>query len=394
MRNASRALRLLAAGCVFAVVPFATFAQHYTQTNLVSNVPAEFPNGSNGPAVINDPSLQNPWGLVASPGSPWWVSNNADGTSTLYNALGAPVNLNAGNPGLNGVPVPQNGILVPNAPSQPAPGSPTGIVFNGTATDFLLAPGAHAIFIFVTEDGTVSGWNPGVNPLTAVIKVDNSQKPNAKNGAVYKGSTIDEINGKHFLLAANFRSGRIDVFDSSFNQVRLSEDAFDDEDLPRDFAPFNVQAIGANIYVTYAQQDGAKHDPVGGAGLGFVDVFSQEGRLLARLQHGSFLNAPWGLVAAPQDFGEFSNTLLVGNFRGDTIEAYNPVTGKHLGTVLNADGSTLKISGLWALRFGHGNPNSGAATVLYFTAGPDNEKNGLFGTLTPVAAELNEADEQ
>src|SRR6266849_7832531 len=193
-----------------------TFAQHYTQTTLVSNVP--------GRAPVTDPNLQNAWGLVASPTSPWWVSNNAGGTATLYSSATTPTTV---------VPLV---LTIPNAPSQPAPGSPTGVMFNGTSTDFLLDPnnpGSHAIFLFVTEDGTVQGWNPGIKPSTAVIKVDDSHVPGPKNGAVYKGATLAEIDGKHFLLAANFRSGRIDVFDANFKQVRLDEDAFDDDRIPR-----------------------------------------------------------------------------------------------------------------------------------------------------------------
>jgi uncharacterized protein (TIGR03118 family) len=357
-------------GIVILLFSSLAFAQHYTTTNLVSNIP--------GRAAVTDPNLQNAWGLVAGPGTPWWISNNAGGTSTLYNGAGAIVPLV---------------VTTPNAPSQSALGSPTGVMFNGSATDFLLAPGKRAIFIWVTEDGTVQGWNPGVQPTTAVIKVDHSQVPDAKNGAVYKGSTIAEIDGKRFILAANFRSGRIDVFDTNFNQVRLDDDAFDDDRVREGFAPFNVQAIGPNIYVTYAKQDAARHDPVGGAGLGFVDVFNTHGRLLQRLQHGSWLNAPWGVVLTPGNFGEFSHTILVGQFRGGTIAAFNPVTGRFLGNVLNPDGTTFTSSGLWALQFGAGNANSGSATTLYFTAGPDGEVNGLFATLTPVGAELGEADE-
>jgi uncharacterized protein (TIGR03118 family) len=375
----SPVLRLKPLMIGFAVLLFSslTFAQHYTTTNLVSNIP--------GPAAVTDPNLQNAWGLVASPGSPWWISNNAGGTATLYNGAGTIVPLV---------------VTIPNAPSQPAPGSPTGVMFNGSATDFLLAPGKRAIFIFVTEDGTVSGWNPGVQPTTAVIKVDNSQTPDAKNGAVYKGATIAEIDGKRFILAANFRSGRVDVFDTNFKQVRLSggdegddNAAFADERVREGFAPFNVQAIGPNIYVTYAKQDAPRHDPVGGAGFGFVDVFNTHGRLVQRLQHGDWLNAPWGVVLTPGNFGEFSHTILVGQFRGGTIAAYNAVTGRFMGNVLNPDGTTFTSSGLWALQFGAGNANSGPATTLFFTAGPDGEVNGLFGTLTPVAAELGEADE-
>jgi uncharacterized protein (TIGR03118 family) len=381
------AIRLPKPSAVFGValllLPGLAVAQHYTQTNLVSNT---------GNAPLTDPNLQNAWGLVASPtGSPWWVSNNAGGTSTLYSidATGAahivPIN-----------PPPNEFVKIPGAPqTPPVPGSPTGVMFNGSQTDFLLAPGAPALFIFVTEDGTVQGWNPKVNAASSVIVADHSKIPNAENGAVYKGSTIAEIDGKKYILAANFRSGRVDIFDSSFKQARLSDDAFDDDQIPRDFAPFNVQGVGPNIYVTYAKQDGPKHDPVkpGDPGDGFVDVFNRHGHLLQRLQHGDWFNAPWGVVWATPGFGEFSNTILIGNFRGDTIAAFNPVTGRFLGNVLNADGTTLKIDGLWALRFGN-DGSAGPASTLFFTAGPDNETNGLLGTLTPVAAEKAEADEQ
>jgi uncharacterized protein (TIGR03118 family) len=375
------------------------FAQEYIQTNLVSNVPVT------PAAVVTDPNLQNAWGLVHGPGTPWWISNNASGTSTLYNTSGLnPLNPSAQSPTPVLSPVtivalnapggmPGNGVKIPNAPSQPAPGSPTSAIFNGAASDFLLASGAPAVFIFVTEDGTVQGWNPSVNATTAIIKVDNSQVPNKNKGAVYKGATIAEINGKEFLLAANFRSGRIDVFDSNFQQVRISEELFDDDEIPADFAPFNVQGIGPNIYVTYAKQDAARHDPVGGAGLGYVAIFSPDGRKLAHLQHGDWFNAPWGVVLTPADFGEFSHTILVGNFRGGTIAAFNPLTGKFIGNMLDSGSAVVNIDGLWALVFGNGGA-SGPGSTLFFTAGPDNESNGLFGTLTPVSAQLQEDDEQ
>ena len=383
-----KSFTLLAVG--LSLLPVVAKAQHYTQTNLVSNIA--------GQAPLQDPNLQNAWGLVSSPGgpnpgSPWWVSNNAGGTSTLYSidATGAahlvPIN-----------PAPNEFVIIPNAPvptTPPPPGSPTGVMFNGSSTDFLLAPGAPAVFLFVTEDGTVQGWNPGVNRASAVIKVDNSQVPNAKHGAVYKGATIAEIDGHKFILAANFRSGKIDIFDTNFKQVHFGEDAFDDDRIPHDFAPFNVQGVGPNIYVTYAKQDAAKHDPPdpGRPGDGFVDVFDRHGRLLQQLEHGDWFNAPWGVVWATPDFGEFSNTILIGNFRGDNIAAFNPVTGKFLGNMLNPDGSTLLIDGLWALRFGN-EGGSGPATTLFFTAGPNGETDGLLGTLTPVAAEKAEGDEQ
>jgi uncharacterized protein (TIGR03118 family) len=368
-------------GFALFLLPSLTLAQHYLQTNLVSNT---------GNAPLNDSNLQNAWGLVSSPtGSPWWVSNNAGGTSTLYSidATGAahivPIN-----------PAPNEFVKIPNAPSQTPPGSPTGVMFNGSPTDFLLAPKAPALFIFVTEDGTVQGWNPGVNQASAVIVVDHSQVPDAANGAVYKGATIAEIDGRRFILAANFRSGQIDVFDSTFKQVHLAEVAFDDDSIPRDFAPFNVQGVGPNIYVTYAKQDAARHDPVkpGAPGDGFVDVFSSKGRLLQQLEHGKWFNAPWGVVWATPNFGEFGNTILIGNFRGSNISAFNPVTGRFLGNMMNPNGMTLAIDGLWALRFGN-DGGAGPATTLFFTAGPNDELNGLLGTLTPIASEKAEADE-
>jgi uncharacterized protein (TIGR03118 family) len=384
MKPANNLLRsFLVLSFAFSMLPTLTFAQHYTQTNLVSNI--------SGNASVTDPNLQNAWGLVASPTSPWWVSNNAGGTSTLYDATGLTLSPPSVPP-VAIVPINGNGIVtIPSAPSQNGiPGSPTSVMFNGNPADFHLPNGNRARFIFVTEDGTVQGWAGGPN---ATIVADNSAKPSAAEGAVYKGATIVEIDGKEYILAANFRSGRVDVFDSAFNQVRRSEAAFENESIPEGFAPFNIQGIGPNIYITYAQQDAAKHDPVGGEGLGFVDVFTSKGRLLQRLQHGSWFNAPWGIVLAPADFGEFSHTVLVGNFRGGTIAAFNPITGRFIGNVLNPDGSVVNIDGLWALEFGNGS-GAGPAQTLFFTAGPDNEKDGLFGTLTPIASELSESDEQ
>jgi len=384
-----------------ALTLFPTFAwaQHYQQTNLVSNVPVT------PAALVTDPNLQNAWGLVHGPATPWWISNNAGGTSTLYNTSG----LNPANPSNQTPPpvlepvtivalnapggMPGNGVKIPNAPSQQAPGSPTSVMFNGSTTNFLLAPGKPATFLFATEDGTIQGWNSGVNATTAVIEVDNSQFPNKSTGAVYKGATIAAFDGGEYILAANFRSGRIDVFDSNFKPVNVPDECFRDAGIPPGFAPFNVQGIGPNIYITFAQQDAARHDPVGGAGLGFVVVFDRQGRRLARLQHGDWFNAPWGVVQAPSDFGAFSHALLVGNFRGGTIAAFNPITWRFLGNLLNADGSTISVNGLWALAFGNGGA-SGPGSTLFFTAGPDNETNGLFGALAPVSSELQEDDVQ
>jgi uncharacterized protein (TIGR03118 family) len=366
-----RVVHLLSAVVTLSFLPSLAYAQHYDRTDLVSNT-ATAP-------VVGDQNVRNAWGLVHSATSPWWISNNATGTSTLVNASTSPVT------------VPSTVVTIPAAPSQGGGGTPTGVVFNGSATDFLLAPGRQALFIWVTEDGTVSGWNPAVDATNAIIMADNSQRPRPNHGAVYKGATIGEIDGQRYLFAANFRSGRIDVFDSTFTQIRMSGDAFNDERIPRGFAPFNIQGIGNNLYVTYAKQDDTQHDEVAGAGLGFVDVFNTRGGLVARLQRGDFLNAPWGITLAPAYFGEFSHAVLIGNFGDGAISAFNAVTGEFIGSMRNEDGSKLKIDGLWGLAFGNGG-SSGAGNALFFTAGPNDEGDGVFGMLTAVAAE-NDNDE-
>jgi uncharacterized protein (TIGR03118 family) len=357
---------------IIGLCPALAFGQHYTQTNLVSNT---------GAAPVTDSNLRNAWGLVHGAATPWWISNNATGTSTLYNVSTTPTT------------VPPLVVTVPNAPSGMAPGRPTAVMFNGSPTDFLLAPNRPALFIWATEDGTISGWNPGVNATNAVIKVDNSQKPKSDRGAVYKGATIAEIRGHKYILAANFRSGEIDVFDTNFTQLDVSKHMFRDQKLPKGFAPFNIQGIGPNVYITYAKQDEDKEDDVAGDGLGYVDVFTPDGELLLRLDHGKFLNAPWGVTLAPAFFGEFSHAVIVGNFGDGTIAAFNPVSGEFLGNMLTPSGAKLAIDGLWGLAFGNGGA-SGPGNTLFFTAGPNDETDGLFGSLTPVASELNENDEQ
>jgi len=374
-------------------VPSISNAQHFTQKNLVSDISQ--PNNADGSAVLVDPNLKNPWGLSRSASSPWWVANNNSGTSTLYTGAGIPPNAfpdpHPDSNG-NGINSPFNNfVMVPPAGFAPGTAStPTGTVFNGS-TDFQVAPGKAALFIFATEDGTISGWNPGVDVTNAILKVDNSDKGSA-HGAVYKGLTSGEINGKRFLYAANFRSARVEVYDTNFHRVRLGEDAFDDEGIPRDYAPFNVQNIGGSLFVTYAKQNADRHDDVAGDGFGFVDIFSTSGKLEGRLQHGDWMNAPWGVVWTPRDFGEFSNVILVGNFGSGWIAAFNGFTKKFIGFMRNPDDSLVTIDGLWSLTFGN-NGGSGSSTTLYFSAGINNEQDGLFGTLTPIAAE-QDGDEE
>ena len=349
-------------------------AQHYQQTNLVSDQP--------GMATTTDPDLVNSWGLSRSSGSPWWVANNGTGTSTLYNGVGVKQALV---------------VTIPPAPGNTGTGLPTGTVYNGT-TDFQLTPGNAARFIFVTEDGTLSGWNPAVNPTQAVIKIFEPK-------AVFKGVAIANNGGSNFLYLANFAGGRIEVFDTAFNRVRLRGDgshdggfhdgdhdgdshdgAFDDDRLPRRYAPFNIQNIGGNLYVAYARQSSDSAVELHGPGLGFVDVFSPSGRLLRRLEHGPWLNAPWGMALAPGDFGAFSHHLLVGQFGSGEIAAYDIATGDFAGEMRNTADAVLTIDGLWDISFGSGG-NSGPLNSLYFAAGPEEEAHGLLGTLTAVAAE-------
>jgi uncharacterized protein (TIGR03118 family) len=331
-------------------------AQHFKQKNLVSDLP--------GLAATTDPNLINPWGLSRATGSPWWISDNNAGTSTLYDGKGAPVPLV---------------VTIPSATSGTL-GSPTGTMFNGTS-GFELTPGNPAFFLFVTEDGTISGWNPSVNGTVAQVMVNQSP------ASVFKGATLAVNNGATFLYAADFRKGEVAVFDSSFNPVAKGPGAFKDTRVPAGFAPFNVQNIGGNLFVTYAKQNAAKHDPVGGAGFGFVTVFHADGTLAMRLEQGEWLNAPWGVALSPSDFGPFSHHILVGQFKSGTIAAYNAVSGRFEGQFRDTADKVLAIDGLWALSFGD-SFTAGSPITLFFTAGIQDEAHGLFGTLKPVGSEL------
>lgn len=354
------------------LLPSLAFAQHYQQTNLVSNIP--------GMAPVLDANLQNPWGLTRSSGSPFWVADNNSGTSTLYTGAGTIIPINGD--GFVTVPPPR---FSPGAQS-----APTGIVFNGNDAAFHLPNGNAAFFIFVTEDGTISGWGGGQN---ATLVVDNSDN-GGSDGAVYKGATTADLNGSTFLYVTNFRTGKVEVYDATFKRVHLGEDAFDPdgergrgdrgtERIPHGFSPFNVQNIGGTLFVTYAKQDALRHDPVGGDGLGFVELFTPAGQHIGHLEHGDWMNAPWGAVWTTRDFGGFSNSILVGNFRSGWIAAFDGFTHKFLGFVQNPDSSIMFIDGLWSLTFGN-DGKAGSANTLFFTAGPNGEKDGLFGTITPV----------
>ena len=335
----------------------------YQHTNLVSDGAVS--------AVHTDSHLVNPWGIAFSPTGPFWVSDNGKGVATLYNGAGQLFPLSPDLPLVVTIPPPLGSPLGTQA-------APTGQVFNGSSgfviTDPRTGNSGPSRFIFATEDGTISGFNSDVNPTNALLTVNNSSF-----NTVYKGLAISS-NGSR-LYAANFTAGTIDMFGSNFSFIV----SFTDPNIPTGFAPFNVQDINGKLYVTYAKQKQPdNHDDEAGPGNGFVDVFDEDGNLLQRLASQGALNSPWGLALAPADFGPFSNALLVGNFGDGRINAFDPTTGNFLGQLKDSNGNFIQIDGLWALTFGNGG-NAGKTNELFFTAGINDEKNGLFGKLEAVA---------
>jgi uncharacterized protein (TIGR03118 family) len=319
-------------------------ANVYKKRNLVSDL--------DGVARITDPNLVNPWGLTFGPTTPAWVADNGADVTTLYSG------------GVRkSIPV-----IVPLVVGIPG-GAPTGAVFN--PTNGFEVNGAPARFIFDSEAGTITAWNPGTPGGQAVTKATTP-------GAIYKGLTMASKGNAPMLYAANFHAGKIDVFNDAFAPVTLPG-GFVDPNLPAGFAPFNVQEIAGRLVVAYAKQDPKAEDEVAGAGLGYVDVFDTSGHLIRRLVSQGKLDAPWGLALAPRHFGQFSGDLLVGNFGDGAINAYDPRTGAFEGSLMNKDGNQIKIDGLWALRFGNG--VIGTPTSLLFTAGIGDEAHGLFGEI-------------
>ena len=387
-----RALSFVSA-CVLAS-PAALLAQQYQQTNLVSDL------GTLGAQTV-DPKLKNPWGIARGPsGNPWWVSDERSGVATLYNANGRPAN--PLNPGANGLVV-----TIPPSVPPPAVGTPTGVVFNGSTNDFRVAPPgiAQTFFLFVSLDGSISGWDPAANPTTAITEVSTK--------SVFTGATIAQIGNERFLYVADLQDAKIKVYDSNFKEVEIgerhlgerhfeydmgfdddNEGAFEDQELPRGFAPFNIQNIGGDLYVAYAKQDQTKTFVTSGTGLGFVDVFSPRGRLLMRLEHGNWFNAPWGLTLAPSDFGTFSHRILVGQFGSGEILAFDAVTGRFEGKLRDENNNSIALKGLWGLAFGAGDQTSGPANTLFFNEGLNGGNDGLFGTLTPIAADIDPGNGQ
>jgi uncharacterized protein (TIGR03118 family) len=320
----------------------------YIQTNLSSDTA--------GQAAFTSPNLINPWGIAFIPGNPFWIADNNSGHTTLYDKTG---NL-------------LGDFTIPPPHGSTAAATPTSVVAN-TQGGFNVA-GISSVFIFVTEDGTISGWYPTIPE--AILAVDNSAM-----GAVYKGAALVSNGNANVLLVANFHAGAVEVYDSSFAATTL-QGTFADPTLPSGFAPFGIHVVGMNqVLITYAQQDTAEHDPVHAAGAGYASLFDTQGNFVRRVASQGNLNAPWGVTIAPSTFGMFAGALLIGNFGDGTINAFDFTSGQLLGQLQDAHGQVITNASLWELLFDAsgqtGNPNT-----LYFTAGLNNEQHGLFGAIT------------
>lgn len=321
----------------------------FSVTNLVTNDQAAHR------AQIEDPDLKNAWGVAYPPSGPFWVSDNGAGVATLY----------AVNPATNATS--KRGLTV----TIPGDGSVTGQAFNPT-------PAFNGdAFLFVSEDGTVSGWRNALGTNAEVLATGSPAN-------VYKGTAVIATGGHTYLLSANFRAGTIDVLKDDITAPDLAG-RFTDPNLPANYAPFDIRHIGDKLYVTYALQDAAKSDDMPGLGHGFVDVYDEQGALLSRLASGGTLNSPWGLEIAPGSFGDLAGDLLVGNFGDGRVNAFDLATGKFVAQLTGVDGLPLTIDGLWALTVGN-DGMAGSARSVYFSAGPDGKSNGLFGVIAAAGA--------
>jgi uncharacterized protein (TIGR03118 family) len=372
MRRVRVFLMVLVCAHILSVPGAHAQANSYKQTNLVSD--------TQGLAPVIDPNLVNPWGICIIPGDPFWIADNASpaGVTSLYNAAGA---------------VQGTFTIAPPAGSS-NPATPTGCVGN-TSGGFSLS-NSSSLFIFDTEDGTLSGWTGGAS---SILAVDNSVKPTPATGAVYKGLALVTNGSGRFLLAANFRSGQVEIYDTTFQLTQvLGSGAFNDPSPPAvpagsgspGYAAFGVHVITVNstsmVAVTYALQDMPMHDPLKIAGTGFVDLFSTDGTMLRRVTADSHLNAPWGVVVPPAGFGgSLAGDLLVGNFGDGAINAYNVATGAFIDQMKDMNGAPILNASLWDMEFGGGGAQSGDPNTMYVTAGLTNEMHGLFAAITANA---------
>ena len=339
---AGLAVRLVACSDNTSTNPVLSTA--YVETKLVDDV------STLGASVV-DPNLSNPWGLAFSPTGVLWVSDNHSHKSTLYDGTGAKLALV--------VAIPSSGSATD--------GAPTGIVYNPT-TDFVIPGGSKASFIFAGEDGTISAWSGGAS---AKIVADRSSKD-----AVYKGLAMAPNGGANFLYATNFKKNEVDVFDRTFQFVS----SFTDKTIPAGYGPFGIHTIGGQLYVTFAKQMAPDNeDDQPGVGNGYVDIFNADGTMAKRLVSRGKLNSPWAVVSAQSAFGSAGGDLLIGNFGDGLIGAYDATTGAFRGFLHDANNASIVINGLWDLTFGVG---AAPATTLYFSAGPNDENDGLLGTLT------------
>jgi uncharacterized protein (TIGR03118 family) len=391
----TRSIRYLAPALVAAVCIAAATAvraddggdpsngpNRYVVTPLTSDLPNVAPN--------TDPVLQNAWGVAFTPGaSPFWIADNATGCSTLYDGAGVP---QPTSPKPLQVAIPLPGGMVPSTACQmvkpkanppPTNAAPTGMAWNPTTTFLVPGTSIAAAFIWATEDGTVSAWASTLSDTSHAVEAVNNSPD-----SVYKGLVFGTNSQGVFLYATDFRGAKIDVFaangQNGFRPATSTEipGNFADPKLPPGFAPFGIQNINGNLFVTYALQDSAKHDDVAGAGNGFVNIFDTNGNLLRRFARRGTLNSPWGVSRASFAFGPFSGEILVGNFGNGKISAFDS-NGNFLGILRDNNGKQIKIDGLWTLTLGGGR-NSNSDT-LYFTAGPNDEADGLFGTITPAS---------
>ncbi len=341
-------LRSLAIAVALAVTAMAGHAAQMSVVNLVTDDQAA------NPAQVTDPGLVNAWGISYSPTSPFWVSSNGGGTSAVYRVD----------------PATQATTKVPLVVSIPNAGNVTGQVFNaGGASQF---NGNN--FLFVSEDGTVSGWRGGLGTSAEQLAF-------TTNG-IFKGAAFGTVGSNSYLYAADFGNASIDVFKGNSVAPNLTG-SFTDAALPSGYVPFNVQALDGSLFVAYARRDGASRDETAGAGFGFVDRYDLQGNLLGRVASGGTLDAPWGLAIAPSSFGDLAGSLLVGNFGDGRINAYDLATDTFIGQVADVNGNPLAIDGLWALSVGN-DGGAGSSQSLYFTAGPGEESHGVFGVMRAV----------
>jgi uncharacterized protein (TIGR03118 family) len=334
----------LGASAAHSDVP-GTYAVH----NLSSNVP--------GAATHQDSDLRNGWGIAEPATGPWWVADNGTDRSTLYNADGT-----------------KRSLVV-----EIAGGAPTGIVFNG-GTGFVVSKDGKsgpAAFIFAGEGGTISGWNPTVDGTHSVVGT-------TTDGAVYKGLALASRAGQQQLYATDFGgNGKVDVFNSTFG-AGTAMGGFVDPNLPSGYAPFGIATVSGKLIVTFAKQEPGSEDEVHHQGFGIVDEFDTDGNLLSRIATHGQLNAPWGIALAPAGFGPFGGDLLVGNFGDGEINAYERQpdgSWERAGGLRDSSGRAIAVDGLWGIGFGN-NGAAGPTTTLYFAAGPNDEEDGLFGSIT------------